>query len=336
MEHQNQNIEKCFICGGELRYLLNGRDFLYKTTEKNFKVYKCIKCKLEQIVPIPTKEEIKLFYPNNYYSYNMMVVENKKKSFFIKLREKIIESAYNKNISKDVYYFLALIAKPFFDGLPLNYMGNRNLLDIGCGDGYNLNLMKKYGWNCYGFEVGEKKKINNIYYDNNLFDVNFGGLKFDYIRIWHVLEHVAEPLRFMEKLKTLLSDKGEIVIGVPNTNGLYANLFGKYWYNRDIPRHIINYNVNNLKLFLNKNSFKVRKVKYISTGGFLGSLQHLINDKLKTKTYLIKNVFLVLLLYPLDLLCNLFKRGDLVAFTVIKNNNESSALYKDMNPKNET
>ena len=72
-------IEKCNICGCDLEYYLDGYDFLYKTTQKKFDVYKCTNCALEQIMPLPNNNEIIHFYPNNYYSYNQISI---KKNFF--------------------------------------------------------------------------------------------------------------------------------------------------------------------------------------------------------------------------------------------------------------
>jgi 2-polyprenyl-3-methyl-5-hydroxy-6-metoxy-1,4-benzoquinol methylase len=318
---RNRALKKCSVCGRELRYLLDGYDFLCKTTGKKFRVYKCTNCEVEQVMPIPTQKEIRFFYPGSYYSYNVKKVESTKKGFFMNIRDKIVDLSYNKKSSKNIYYYLALISKPFFSGLPLKNMGDNNFLDIGCGDGYNLDLMAKYGWNCYGFEIGEKKKIKNIYYDFSLANINFNNLKFDYIRIWHVLEHVTNPVKFMEHVASLLSNKGKIVIGIPNTKSLYATLFGKYWYNRDIPRHVVNYNKNNLEVLLNKYNLKITNIKYMSTGGFLGSLQYFINDKLNLNIRLINKTLFVLLTYPLDIVCNLLKIGDCISLTV-KHNHE--------------
>lgn len=307
--------QTCFVCGGKLVYALTGKDFLYKTTRKNFRVYRCSECKLERILPVPSEKETKLFYPESYYSFNMNKVGNERKGFFLKLREKLIETAYNKAIKKDFLYFLSFLAKIFFEGLPLRLYGKRNFLDVGCGDGYNLDLLKKYGWKCYGFEKGNKGKVKNIYFHKDIYKVNFSGRKFDYIRIWHVLEHVPNPKSFLEKIYSLMSDKGKVLIGVPNTRSLYSFLFGKYWYNRDIPRHVTGFNKYNLERLLTNYGLEVISARYISAGGFVGSLQHYINDKFDVNINPIGNTFFVLLAYPLDMVCNFLKIGDCLSLT---------------------
>ena len=283
----NKN-HQCIICASEMEFFLTGRDFLYRTTKKTFKIYKCPKCGLEQIIPLPGFKEINKFYPKNYYSFSVKI----KKNFFKQLREKIIGLSYNNNSQKDYLYYLATIAKYFFDGLPLHHIRNNNFLDVGCGDGYNLNLMQQYGWKCLGFEIGNRKKIKNIFYDKDISKVDFGKRKFDYIRIWHVLEHVNNPKKFISTVKRLLDVEGQITIGLPNTKSLYAKLFRKYWYNRDIPRHVFNYNYENLNILFKDNEFSIIKIKHLSAGGFLGSFQHLINYYFGTDIKLINNFLL--------------------------------------------
>ena len=103
------------------------------------------------------------------------------------------------------------------------------------------------------------------------------------------------------------------VIGVPNTNSLYGKFFKTYWYGRDIPRHIYNYNAHNLSILLDSMGFNIINIHYLSTGGILGSLQHFFNFHLKKNYSLIHNLFLVFLLFPIDMLCNFIKQGDSIS-----------------------
>lgn len=298
-----------------MEYLLTGQDYLYRTSANKYYVYKCLGCGLEKVYPLPSAKEIATFYPKTYYSYRVASPENKK-GFFTKVREKIVDVSYRPNSPKDVWYFLALLSQTFFSGLPLSLGNNKSFLDVGCGDGYNLRLMKKYGWNATGFEIGEKKKRGDIYFDNDLSSVAFQGKKFGVIRVWHVLEHTPNPEKFVGKLAEILDKNGKIYLGIPNTAGWYARLFCKYWYNRDLPRHLYNFNPTNLNTLLHSHGLKIIKVKYASAGGFLGSLQHLINDKLGSKINLIDNLPLVLLFFPLDILCNLLHQGDCLSLEI--------------------
>lgn len=305
---KSQQLPVCFICEGSLTSYLSGSDFLYKTTKKTFNIYKCASCGLERILPIPSRKEIERFYPTHYYSY----LDKNNKSFFMRLREKVVEISYKKEVQKDIFYYLALAARKNFTGLPLIPNSIGSLLDIGCGDGYNLDLMQKYGWKCVGFEIGKRVKKNNIYYDSDITKVRF-NMKFDYIRFWHVLEHVPNPEQVVEKISTLLAKNGVVVVGVPNTASLYAKVFKKYWYGRDIPRHLFNYNLENLiKLFESKNMAPI-EIRYVSAGGFIGSVQHMLNTNFHKNYNLVNNQILFLFTYPIDCLVNIFKQGDSIS-----------------------
>lgn len=305
----------CDVCSKEMRFHHIGKDYLYKLTKKNYRLYKCENCSLLKIIPTPKRSEIASFYPKVYYSYN--ITKAKKKGFFLRIREKIIDISYDKSSSKDIFYFLALVSQPFFSGLPLKHAGKRKFLDIGCGDGYNVDLMQSYGWNSIGFEVGKKRKHKNIFYGSDVGNINFQN-KFDFIRVWHVLEHVPNPVDFVGHLFQLLSEKGEICIGIPNADSVYAKIFRSYWYHQDSPRHLFLFNPRNLELLLNKKGLEIQSIKYMSTGDFLGSFQNLVYEKTSLRLDLVNNIFLVLLFLPLDTLCNIFKKGDCIAVSIRK------------------
>ncbi len=307
----------CPICCHPLLYYLRGTDLLYETSTQSFDVYRCSFCGLEKILPPPTRSEISSFYPANYYSYGL---RSAPKSFLRKLKEKLINGSYDKKTVRDWYYWLSLFFRriffhEFFEGIPLKRFGNHNFLDVGCGDGYVLSLLSNSGWETAGFEIGGQTKINNIYYAPNLEEVNFAGRDFACIRVWSVLEHVPDADSFLITLKRLLSSRGVIVCALPNTSSLYARLFGRYWFNRDIPRHLTNYNPLNLTLLLDKHGLKIKTISYQSQGGGVGSLEYWLKAKCKLNVSL-NNIFMFLLLYPLDLICNFLKIGDYIVFII--------------------
>jgi 2-polyprenyl-3-methyl-5-hydroxy-6-metoxy-1,4-benzoquinol methylase len=316
-----ENKEKdCDLCMGKMLYYLSGKDYLYKTSNKNYQLYKCDKCGLEKILPTPSNKEIRTFYPITYYSYNVKDLDQKQKSIFLKIREKIVERYFSHTVDRNIYYYLSFFSEFLLSGVPTEYMGSNRFLDIGCGDGYNLNLLSQYGWKTTGFEIGKKAKKKNIYFDSSFNKVNFDNKKFDYIRIWHVLEHVPKAEKLIKKVASLISEDAEVVIGLPNTKSIYSLVFNKYWFGRDLPRHLYGYNVNNLTLLLAKQGLMIKKVKYLGVGGFCGSIQNLLNNKFDKRLDFINNIFLVLLFLPLDMILNFLKLGDIFAVTAVKNN----------------
>jgi 2-polyprenyl-3-methyl-5-hydroxy-6-metoxy-1,4-benzoquinol methylase len=316
-------INTCVVCNSKLVYLLSGYDYLHHSTTKKFNVHKCPTCKLQVIVPTPNSEEIISFYPSDYYSFNILDKKSHGKGLFETVKEKIVAKSYGDKVAKDLYYWIALVTKKAFSGLPLRRMGRNNFLDVGCGDGASMDLMSRYGWHCTGFEIGADKTEGNIHYSNSIANIDFRDLNFDFIRVWHVLEHVGDPHSFLNKLESILAVNGEIAVGIPNTASIYSALFGKYWYNRDLPRHLINYNVTNLRALLGQHDLEIVKVKHQSAGGLLGSIQHIINDKRKKQWDLINKPYLMLVFYPFDILTNLLRAGDCISLTIRRKSENS-------------
>ena len=302
----------CFICHTKLIYKLSSYDFLYHSTTKEFSIYKCPNCLLEQIYPLPGSEKISSFYPKTYYSYNIGSKSCKKDVYYLytKFKDQLIHLSYK-------HPHLARFFKPFVRGVPVKKFGNGNFLDVGCGDGHTVSQMSSLGWNAFGFEIGSKTKVGNIYYNTSLEHTDFGKTKFSYIRVWHVLEHVLNPDTFIEELKNLLADDGKIIFALPNTKSIYAQLFGKFWSSRDTPRHLFNYNPTNLNMLFDKHGLEITELNYEALAGFIGSLMFIVNEHYKTRFNFV-NSPLLFLFWPLDLTCNTLKLGDIITITVTK------------------
>jgi len=62
-------------------------------------------------------------------------------------------------------------------------------------------------------------------------DQDFGGRQFDAVTFWAVIEHLAEPKRFLEQAHSLLKPGGLCFVLVPNLRSLAMRLLGaKYRY----------------------------------------------------------------------------------------------------------
>lgn len=116
----------------------------------------------------------------------------------------------------------------------------RTILDIGCGYGALLKLVKEQtGAETWGIEVikevAEKAKnqtdnvitgkVENLFY---LIPDNY----FDCITFNDVLEHLSEPAEVLKMIKPKLSENGIIISSIPNVrylSNLYNLLIKKDW-----------------------------------------------------------------------------------------------------------
>jgi 2-polyprenyl-3-methyl-5-hydroxy-6-metoxy-1,4-benzoquinol methylase len=85
-------------------------------------------------------------------------------------------------------------------------------------------------------------KVN--YYNQTVFAEQHQ--QYDLIILRHVLEHTHHPVQMVKYLSERLTPDGVIYIEVPNLDSGCAKIFGKYWKNYYVPRHIFHYTIDSL------------------------------------------------------------------------------------------
>ena len=98
-------------------------------------------------------------------------------------------------------------------------------------------------------------------HDGTLDDYDADG-QFDLIVLLHVLEHIPEPLRTIQKAFSLLSPGGQLVLAVPNADSVERRLFGEFWDAWDIPRHIHHFSPGSLRKLVTRAGLSVEHLDY--------------------------------------------------------------------------
>tara|TARA_B110000037_G_scaffold215516_1_gene273028 strand:- start:240 stop:1280 length:1041 start_codon:yes stop_codon:yes gene_type:complete len=113
-----------------------------------------------------------------------------------------------------------------------------NILDYGCGIGATLIPFKEAGHTVTGIDYGEEFLDYGRKMDLNLISGGIEELehreRYDLIILSHVLEHIKEPIAFLQSLKKKLTTNGMIYIEVPGIKWIQ-----RVW-NHDILLHIQN------------------------------------------------------------------------------------------------
>jgi SAM-dependent methyltransferase len=234
-------------------------------------VHKCQKCELIFIDPMMSKEEEKKFYENyNQHVKNRgMTVENS------------VEEFHKKSIP---------IAKERFE-IVENYFDNKKVLEIGSSTGAFLSLLQNS--KTYACELASENKefskqfITGEAY-NSLDEVSEN--EFDIICMFHVFEHIREPISFLNSCKKLLNKNGKIIIEVPHSNDPLITLYNCEEFKDFVfqPMHPMVYNKPSLDFVFEKSGFKNTDVIYHQRYGLENHLSWFKNKKAGGDNYLTK------------------------------------------------
>lgn len=125
--------------------------------------------------------------------------------------------------------------------------GLGRLLDVGCGEGNFVLEARLSGWDAVGTEVDSHQaalasRIGGAEVRvGDLTDCHFEEESFDVVTMWHVLEHLRNPLETLAEVHKLLKPGGLLIVMVPDCSCLAARLFKASWSGYDPPRHLCNF-----------------------------------------------------------------------------------------------
>jgi len=299
----------CPVCRKQYwEYIFETKDRMFSVSGL-FKIYRCRLCKTTGILPQPKQEIlVKHYSAESYYSYSA----NNYKSIFGRLRSYAISLLYDNSwFSWLVSILIQVPAMP-------DRVRNGKILDIGCGSGETLAQLQSIGWLGYGLDIDKKAIINarklgvlNASLGSHKDIVKYKNSMFDAIRLYHVIEHISDPREALALIKKKLKPGGQLIIGTPNSASLLARLSRSFWYNLDCPRHLFIFSPESLNKLLWEFGFLNLRIKYISAGGIVGTIQYLLEQVFFRKIDLINRVWIVLLFYPLERIIDFLKVGDI-------------------------
>jgi SAM-dependent methyltransferase len=227
-----------------------GTDFLFESTSKTFALDFCSSCRCLFLNPMPDNGEIAGFYPPNYWWTASRPGGLKK-----------LESVYRRIALRDHIAFITKSVK----GRP-----DLELLDVGCGSGTLLALLKRRGFRVSGVDFSAE--ASTIAKSENDVDVAVGSLEgvhfpdrsFDVVTLFHVMEHVANPRQVLSEVSRILRPEGVVILQVPNIESWQFKIFGSKWYGLDIPRHVIDYSRNSMLKLLSDSGFVPTRIRHFN------------------------------------------------------------------------
>jgi 2-polyprenyl-3-methyl-5-hydroxy-6-metoxy-1,4-benzoquinol methylase len=244
--------KSCVVCGGtDTRIWSRCKDFEYRTSDEIYTYYKCNSCVTIFIDPMPVSK-ISEIYPSNYYSFSDI-----KKNLAVQVKEYLDQLLFKKILSKIRSQSI-------------------NVLDVGGGSGWLLNIIRKID-SRVGFtqvvDIDEKAKAlaekNGHHYFHGTIEEFQSDKKFDLILMLNLVEHISDPGATLVKMEKILNKGGLILIKTPNIESLDARLFQKsYWGGLHCPRHWILFSQNSFRKLVRDSDLSLNYIKYTQGAPF--------------------------------------------------------------------
>src|SRR5258708_2313218 len=144
------------------------------------------------------------------------------------------------------------------------------VLDVGCGWVLFLSLLQECGVPVLGLD--SSYDAASIAWNTNHVPAVVGTLEqaplpwgsFAAVTMFHVLEHLYDPIPYIDRARRLLRPEGRLIVQVPNAACWQFLLLGDHWKGRDVPRHLINFRATDVMNLLNQCGFEVLRVKHFS------------------------------------------------------------------------
>jgi 2-polyprenyl-3-methyl-5-hydroxy-6-metoxy-1,4-benzoquinol methylase len=250
-----EKLTACPVCKN------NGfSDFLtckdYTASKESFNLVTCNACKFVFTNPRPKQDEIGRYYQvENYISH----------------------TGTQTGLVNKLYHFARKFTLTQKLKLVNSLSKKGSLLDIGCGTGNFLQVVKNDDWKVTGVEpdpAARKLAIEtcgeNIHEEEFLNQENIN--KYDIITMWHVLEHVHELDKRLIQLKKLLQPSGRLIVAVPNCASKDAAHYKAFWGAYDVPRHLYHFTPKDIKKLFESNLFEVEKILPMKLDAFYVSI----------------------------------------------------------------
>jgi SAM-dependent methyltransferase len=200
----------CPLCGGVADDALRSPDRNRRIGDDTFTYRRCRVCATLFLADPP--EDLGRYYPEAYYPIGSQQATTETEAAKLEL--------------------LARFATP-----------PGRLIEIGPGAGGFAAAAAREGWSVTGIEMDERAC-------ENLRALGIEAIRSDEpqlalkdveparaIVLWHVLEHLAEPIELLSAAAAALEPGGVLVIAVPNPQAFGLRVLGARWPHLDAPRH---------------------------------------------------------------------------------------------------
>jgi SAM-dependent methyltransferase len=238
----------CCLCGRPPGPVVGtGRDYEYDTTDDVWHMARCEACDVLVLTPRPTADHFDDIYPPHYHAFQF---DASQYGFIHTIRRRL-----------EARRLLSL-----FRNLP----ADARILDVGCGDGFHLSLLKEFGpkgWHLEGIDASERAvaraRAHGLAVTHGTVErAPLAPSGVDAVLTIMTVEHVADPASLVARAAHALKPGGRLVVVTDNARSLDAGWFGKHsWGGYHFPRHTYLFTRSSLTKLANDAGLEVLRVR---------------------------------------------------------------------------
>jgi 2-polyprenyl-3-methyl-5-hydroxy-6-metoxy-1,4-benzoquinol methylase len=271
-------VPTCYLCGSGGNVTARGLRDQWFDVPGVWSRRICSSCQLAWLDPRPIADDIGKLY-TQYFTHQTGTDGLDSRGPIAELKRSVLARSFGYKASAGSAWQRVGRAASHFGiirdrvGATVLWLGERqrgSLLDIGCGNGDFLVQMKALGWEVAGVEPDPaaasvaKERLGGVISAGTLESADFGGATFDAITLSHVIEHVADPVGLLAQCRSLLTERGRVIVVTPNLHSLGRKLFGSDWRGWDVPRHLFLFSPESLATTAKKAGFHRVRVRTTS------------------------------------------------------------------------
>lgn len=214
----------CDICGPSVVEPVGvGEDFEYWTSPDTFLAVRCTACGLVYLDPRPAATELDRIYPPTYHAFDF---SEERFGLVYKVRERL-EARRLLRVAGD---------------LP----ADARILDVGCGDGFHLDLFRRFGrptWTVEGVEPDERaaavaRERGLTVHASTLADADIAPGSVDLVILIQTIEHVPFPTALLREIAAVLRPGGRLMVVTDNVGSPDFRISrSRHWGGYHFPRH---------------------------------------------------------------------------------------------------
>jgi len=227
----------CLVCGAveQPRIRSNVRDYV---TGERFQLLQCRRCGFAMTDSVPIS--LDRYYPPRYRRFNPLAVF-------------VLRRLYLRRV----------------DGWLPRLPRRGVALELGAGTGWMLRALRQRGWTAIGSErtvpaaTTARDAARVPMFVGDLDAIRDAPL-LDLVIMFHVLEHLADPIAALRDVARRLRPGGTLILGIPNIASWQSRFAGPSWMHLDVPRHLSHFSPDSIERALVDSGLHVARLDFRS------------------------------------------------------------------------